>query len=32
MEHCLRKRENFVCFKALRHRKCFHNAAPESGT
>jgi len=25
----LRKRENFVCFKALRNRKCFHNAAPE---
>jgi len=23
-----RKRENFVCFKALRHRKCFRNAVP----
>jgi len=23
-----RKRENFVCFKALRHRKRFHNTTP----
>jgi len=24
----LRKHKNFVCFKALRHSKCFHNAVP----
>jgi len=24
----LRKRENFVCYKALRYSKCFHNATP----
>jgi len=24
-----RKHENFVCFKGLRNRKCFHNAASD---